>query len=66
MTTYLLSVSGMTCDHCKAAVETAASTSDGVSEAIVDLDAGTVLVVGGDPAVVTAAIGEAGYEATLA
>ena len=45
-------------------METAASASPGVSEATVDLDAGTVQVVGGEPTVIAAAIGEAGYEAT--
>lgn len=65
MSTYILSVSGMTCGHCKATVEGAATGSPGVSQATVDLDAGTVEVVGGEPSNTAAAISEAGYEATV-
>lgn len=65
MSTHLLSVSGMTCGHCKAAVEEAANGIPGVSQATVDLDAGTVVVVGGEPADIAAAIAEAGYQAAV-
>lgn len=39
-----LKVDGMTCGHCKAAVEGALANEAGVSKATVDLDAGVVNV----------------------
>ncbi len=39
-----LKVEGMTCGHCKAAVEGALGESTGVSEATADIDAGLVNV----------------------
>lgn len=39
-----LKVSGMTCGHCRAAVETALKTLDGVNSVDVDLKTGRVLV----------------------
>ncbi len=41
-------VSGMTCDHCKKAVEDAVSGVDGIGSASVDLDKG-LLTVAYDP-----------------
>jgi len=39
-----LKVEGMSCGHCKAAVEAALKTLDGVNEVEVRLDSGTVVV----------------------
>ena len=57
-------VQGMTCDHCVKAVSEAARSVDGVDDAQVDLDAGTVTVEGDsvDMAELKRAIVEAGYE----
>jgi copper chaperone len=58
-------VSGMHCDHCKAAVTEEVEQVDGVTAVEVDLDTKLVLVHGeavSDDAV-RAAIVEAGYEA---
>ena len=58
-------VTGMTCDHCKRAVTTELEGVEGVSKVDVDLAAGTVTVESAealDPAVVAAAVDEAGYE----
>lgn len=60
---YLLAVKGMTCGHCSGRVENAACSVDGVTDAEVDLDAGTIKVQGGRPHEVVEAIGMAGYEA---
>ena len=58
-------VTGMTCDHCTAAVAGEVRRVPGVTG--VDVDLGTKLVriegSGIDPAAVVAAIGEAGYDA---
>jgi copper chaperone len=63
--TRTFSVPGISCGHCKAAIETELAKLDGVSSSAVDVDAKTVTVAGpvGDDAVV-AAIDEAGYEVT--
>ncbi|MCI0183923.1 MAG: copper ion binding protein [Acidibacillus sp.] len=60
-----LKVKGMTCNHCKHAVETALVDIDGISKATVELDKGQVVVefkkdVSKD--VLRAAIDDAGYE----
>ena len=60
---YTLQVNGMNCAHCQATVEKAALDIEGVRTAIVDLANGTVLVSGGAPQDVIAAIEAAGYEA---
>jgi Cu+-exporting ATPase len=60
---YLISVEGMSCQHCVNAVQKAVLGVSGVAEARVDLDAGSVEVSGGLPHAVIEAIGEAGYEA---
>ena len=58
-------VSGMTCGHCKAAVESAISSLEGVQQTQVDLNAGKATVVGSfrDESIV-AVIEDAGYSAT--
>ncbi|MBL6632870.1 MAG: heavy-metal-associated domain-containing protein [Thermoleophilia bacterium] len=55
-------VEGMTCDHCRAAVENHVGAVPGVTAVAVDLATGTVLVEG-DPEdrLVRDAIVEAGY-----
>ena len=60
-------VTGMTCNHCKKAVEEAVSGVDGISKASVELDKG-LLTVTYDPAKVDFtkvqdAVVKAGYEA---
>ncbi len=60
---YTLLVTDMSCEHCVQAVETAALSVDGVTEARVDLDQGLVQVSGGKPHAVIEAITRAGYEA---
>ena len=44
MTTETIKVEGMSCDHCKHAVESALTNLDGVSTADVNLEAGNVKV----------------------
>lgn len=60
-----LKVDGMTCDHCVRAVTEAISGVEGVTEASVDLDAGSATLTGEsvDLGAVVAAIVEEGYEA---
>jgi copper chaperone len=54
----------MSCEHCVAAVGKAAKSVPGVTEALVDLQAGTVQVQGTfERAQVVEAINAAGYEA---
>ncbi len=65
METRVLKVNGMTCQHCKRAVEGALQDLPGVTKAVVDLDKGEVTVdfsqsVAQDA--LAAAIDEAGYE----
>jgi copper chaperone len=59
-------VTGMTCGHCKSAVELAIRGIDGVTVAQVDLKAGKAIVEGqfADQSVV-ASVEEAGYEAKV-
>jgi copper chaperone len=60
-------VSGMTCDHCVAAVREEVGNIDGVTGVDVDLDTGIVTVASHgpvDPAAVAVAVDEAGYEVT--
>ena len=66
-TTATFSVSGMTCDHCVAAVRAEVGRVDGVTGVDVQLATGAVTVESArpvDPAAVSAAVGEAGYEVT--
>lgn len=62
----VLSVSGMTCGHCRQAVESAIREVSGVTNVQVSLDEGTAKVEGNvDPQRLISAVLEAGYEATL-
>lgn len=60
-TTY--NVTGMTCGHCAKAVSSEVSAIDGVTDVVVDVEAGTVVVTGEGVTedAVRAAVDEAGY-----
>lgn len=58
-----LRIEGMTCGHCKTAVETALSAVDGVTTVDVDLDAGRARVQGGDLPRLVDAVKDEGYTA---
>jgi copper chaperone len=62
-----LEIKGMTCGHCKAAVENALTSVTGVSDVVVQLEAGKASVTGGADlnALIAAVIAE-GYEARVA
>jgi copper chaperone CopZ len=63
MTTRTYSVLGISCGHCKAAIEGELAPLDGVESALVDIDAKTVTVIGEITEVdVRSAVDEAGYE----
>jgi copper chaperone len=67
MSTATYPVTGMTCAHCVASVTEEVSEVPGVTDVVVDLEAGTVTVTGDeavvtDTALVRAAVEEAGYE----
>jgi len=57
-------VPGITCGHCKSAIESEVGALEGVDSVVVDIDSRQVAVVGsaGDDTI-RAAIVEAGYEA---
>jgi len=57
-------VPGITCGHCKSAIESEVGALDGIESVVVDIDLRQVAVVGtaGDDAI-RAALVEAGYEA---
>ncbi len=55
-------VPDISCDHCVNAITTQVTKVAGVTKVDVDVTAKTVLVEGGDRAVVLAAIDEAGYD----
>mgnify|MGYP003703151131 CR=1 FL=1 len=61
-TTHTYTVPGISCDHCKHAIENEVSTIAGVSRVDVDVDAKVVTVSGGDDASIRAAIDTAGYD----
>jgi copper chaperone len=64
-TTY--QVSGMTCDHCKNAVETEVGELAGVDGVLADVVTGVVVVTGDvDDAEVRATVEELGYEVVSA
>lgn len=65
MTTTAITVRGMTCDHCVAAVKAEVGALDGVADVAVDLASGAVTVSSSaplDPVALAAAVDEAGYE----
>lgn len=64
MTTRTYSVPGVSCEHCRAAIEAEVSGVEGIRSVEVDLDRKTVAVAADplDEAAVLAAIAEAGYE----
>lgn len=56
-------VPGITCDHCKTAIEEEVGKLAGVSEVVVDVDGKTVTVDGiASDDEIAAAVSEAGYE----
>ncbi len=63
--TRTVTVTGMTCEHCVAAVRTEIGALDGVEQVDVDLGSGAVTVTSSielADADLTAAVDEAGYE----
>lgn len=60
--TLTYSVPGISCGHCKQAIETEVATVAGVTDVSVDVDTKQVTVTGGDDAAIRAAIGDAGYD----
>lgn len=54
-------VSGISCDHCKRAIEESVATTPGVEHVEVDVESRTVAVRGGDDAAIVDAITRAGY-----
>lgn len=66
MATKTIQVEGMSCEHCKSAVSGALNNLDGVSQADVNLEAGTVEVnyddAKVDDATMAEAIEEQGYD----
>ncbi|MCZ7535529.1 MAG: cation transporter [Acidimicrobiia bacterium] len=63
MTSTTYSVPGISCDHCKNAIETELAKVPGISAATVDVAGKTVRVEGdASEAAVRAAIEEAGYD----
>jgi len=61
-TTRTYSVPGISCDHCKRAIEAEVSTVADVASVEVDVDAKLVTVTGGDDSGIRAAIDDAGYD----
>lgn len=65
MASTTFTVTGMTCDHCVRSVQGELAKLDGVTDIDVDLASGQVTVESAaelDPADVSAAVDEAGYE----
>ncbi len=60
--THTYSVPGISCDHCKRAIEGEVSSVAQVESVDVDVDAKFVTVIGGDDAAIRAAIDDAGYD----
>jgi copper ion binding protein len=56
------SVPGISCDHCKHAIEAEVGAVEGVAAVTVDVASKSVAVTGGDDAAIRAAIDDAGYE----
>ena len=66
MTTTTYDVTGMTCGHCVSSVTEAVTELPAVIEAVVDLESGTLTVVGEvEPGDVSAAVADVGYQASL-
>ncbi|MDI1289029.1 MAG: heavy metal-associated domain-containing protein [bacterium] len=66
MSTSTYDVTGMTCGHCVSSVTEAVTELPEVVEAVVDLETGTLTVVGEiEPADIFAAVAEVGYRASL-
>ena len=66
-TTATYTVTGMTCGHCVTAVSSELAKVAGVTDVDIELASGAVTVTSDgplDPAVVAAAVDEAGYEVT--
>ncbi|AMV30592.1 Copper chaperone CopZ [Pirellula sp. SH-Sr6A] len=64
--TKVFQIVGMTCGHCKRAVESAIQSTQGVREVRVELDAGKATVTGRFPDdAIVASVEDAGYTATL-
>jgi copper chaperone CopZ len=62
-TTRTFRVNGMSCGHCKQAVESNLAALDGVTSATADVEQGTVRVEGEvDLDVIRGAVDDAGYE----
>jgi copper ion binding protein len=61
----VFTVEGMTCSHCVSSIETSVGSVEGVSQAKVDLAAGSLTVTGDpvDDAAIRAAVADAGYTA---
>jgi copper chaperone len=67
MTTSSYTVSGMTCGHCVAAVESEVGRVAGVTDVTVDLETGRLAVTGEGPiddTLIKEAVDEAGYQVT--
>lgn len=63
MTTTVLSVPEISCNHCKSAIESAVGAVSGVASVEVDIAAKTVTIAGdADESTVVAAIEDAGYD----
>jgi copper chaperone CopZ len=60
--THTYSVPGISCGHCKSAIEAEVSSVVDVTSVDVDIDAKTVVVVGGADAAIRSAIDDAGYD----
>jgi len=62
--TLTYTVPGVSCEHCRSAIEGEVSQVEGVQTVAVDLDAKTVTVTGAplDEGAIVAAIDEAGYD----
>ncbi len=65
--TITLSIPGMSCGHCEAAVKSEVGKVPGVASVSVDLDSKDVVVAGDgiDIDALIAAVDDAGYEATV-
>ncbi len=60
--THTLSVPEISCEHCRSVIEGAVGPLNDVNRVLVDIDAKTVTVDGGDYDAIVAAIDDAGYD----